>query len=101
MVASHDVAYHDYEGIATDLDERERLVTDLGSKSAMILRNHGTLALGGSVAACFLRLYFLERACEAQVRHARESEAAEQSQLDGGDSRNARLARSSPEARSD
>ncbi|TCP34025.1 class II aldolase/adducin family protein [Sphingomonas sp. BK235] len=67
MIASHDVAYHDYEGIATDLAERERLVADLGAKNAMILRNHGTLAVGNSVAACFLRLYFLERACQAQV----------------------------------
>jgi ribulose-5-phosphate 4-epimerase/fuculose-1-phosphate aldolase len=67
MIAKHNVAYHDYEGIATDLDERERLVQDLGDKHAMILRNHGTLAVGESVGACFLRLYFLERACEAQV----------------------------------
>ena len=67
MVVAHDVAYHDYEGIATDLAERERLVADLGSKNAMILRNHGTLAVGETVGACFLRLYFLERACEAQV----------------------------------
>ena len=67
MIAGHDVAYHDYEGIATDLEERERLVADIGDKSVMILRNHGTLAVGDSVAACFLRLYFLERACEAQV----------------------------------
>ena len=68
MIASGDVAYHEYEGIATDLEERERLVEDLGTKNAMILRNHGTLAVGNSVAACFLRLYFLERACEAQVK---------------------------------
>lgn len=67
MVAFHDVAYHDYEGIATDLDERERLVSDLGRQNTMILRNHGTLAVGSSIATCFLRLYFLERACEAQV----------------------------------
>ena len=68
MIAGHDVAYHDYEGIATDLDERERLVADLGpTRHAMILRNHGTLAIGESVAQCFVRLYFLERACEAQV----------------------------------
>ncbi|KQN25010.1 aldolase [Sphingomonas sp. Leaf33] len=68
MIAGGDVAYHDYEGIATDLEERERLVADLGHKNAMILRNHGTLAVGDSVASCFLRLYFLERACEAQVK---------------------------------
>jgi len=67
MIAQHDIAYHDYEGIATDLEERERLVADIGTKNAMILRNHGTLAVGDTVASCFLRLYFLERACEAQV----------------------------------
>ncbi|TPG13621.1 class II aldolase/adducin family protein [Sphingomonas oligophenolica] len=67
MIAGHDIAYHDYEGVATDLEERERLVADIGDKHAMILRNHGTLAVGDSVASCFLRLYFLERACEAQV----------------------------------
>ena len=67
MIARHDVAYHDFEGIATDLEERERLVADLGTKNAMILRNHGTLTVGESVAHAFLRMYYLERACEAQV----------------------------------
>ncbi len=67
MIAGHDVAYHDFEGIATDLDERERLVADLGTKNTMILRNHGTLTVGATVAQAFLRLYYLERACEAQV----------------------------------
>lgn len=67
MIAGHDVAYHDFEGIATDLEERERLVQDLGTKNAMILRNHGTLTVGESVAQAFLRMYYLERACEAQV----------------------------------
>ncbi len=67
MIARHDIAYHDYEGIATDLEERERLVLDMGDKHAMILRNHGTLTIGKNVAECFLRLYFLERACETQV----------------------------------
>ena len=68
MIARHDIAYHDYEGIATDLEERERLVEDMGGKHAMILRNHGTLTIGKTVGECFLRLYFLERACTAQVR---------------------------------
>jgi ribulose-5-phosphate 4-epimerase/fuculose-1-phosphate aldolase len=68
MIAQHNVAYHEYEGIATDLEERARLVEDLGTKQAMILRNHGTLAVGTSVADCFVRLYFLERACDAQVK---------------------------------
>lgn len=67
MTIGHDVAYHDYEGIATELDERERLARDLGDKHAMILRNHGTLAVGRTVGECFLRLYFLERACQVQV----------------------------------
>lgn len=67
MIAGRDVAYHDFEGIATDLDERERLVADLGDRHAMILRNHGTLTVGSTVAQAFIRMYFLERACEAQV----------------------------------
>lgn len=68
MISLHDIAYHEYEGIATDLEERERLVQDMGNKNAMILRNHGTLAVGRTVGECFLRLYFLERACDAQVK---------------------------------
>ncbi len=64
-----DLAYHDYEGVALDLDERERLVKDLGSdKHLMLLRNHGTLSVGKSCADAFLRMYFLERACSMQVR---------------------------------
>ena len=68
MIAGGGLAYHDYEGIATDLEERERLVEDMGDSHVMILRNHGTLAIGQSVGQCFLRLYFLERACQAQVK---------------------------------
>ena len=67
MFVYHDLAYHDWEGVALNLDERERLVADLGDRHLMILRNHGTLALGRSVASCFLRLYYLERACQIQV----------------------------------
>ena len=63
MVIRDEIAYHDYEGIAVDLSERERIIHDLGDKSAMIFRNHGTLTVGEA----FLKLYFLERACEAQV----------------------------------
>jgi len=68
MIARADIAYHEYEGIATDLEERERLVEDMGDKHVMILRNHGTLTIGKTVGECFLRLYFLERACDAQVK---------------------------------
>jgi ribulose-5-phosphate 4-epimerase/fuculose-1-phosphate aldolase len=67
MLVRQDVAFHDYEGVAVDLDERERLVANLGDKGAMILRNHGTLAVGRNVGECFVKLYFLERACQAQV----------------------------------
>jgi ribulose-5-phosphate 4-epimerase/fuculose-1-phosphate aldolase len=64
----NDIAYHDYEGIAVDLDERARLVNDLGAKKGlMILRNHGTLALGQTCGTAFLRMYFLEMACKAQI----------------------------------
>lgn len=69
MMVCGDVAYHDYEGIALDLDERRRLAEDMGrDKHIMILRNHGTLALGRSCADAFARIYFLERACSMQVR---------------------------------
>ena len=67
MLIRGDVSFHDYEGVAVDLSERERLVEDLGTKNAMILRNHGTLAVGKNVGECFVRLYFLERACQAQI----------------------------------
>ena len=55
------------KGVAVDLEERERIVADLGTKNAMLLRNHGTLAVGGNVGECFVKLYFLERACQAQI----------------------------------
>lgn len=67
MQVQDDLAYHDYEGIALDLDERERLVADLGMRSLMILRNHGTLTLGKNCAIAFLRMYFLENACKTQI----------------------------------
>ncbi len=61
------LAYHDYEGVALDLSERERLVADLGDKNAMLLRNHGTLAVGSSAAQTWTTMFFLERACAQQV----------------------------------
>ncbi len=67
MIVHDDVAYHDYEGIATDLDERERLVRDMGRRGFLILRNHGTLTVGANCATAFLRMYFLEQACRAQI----------------------------------
>ncbi len=68
MIAREDLAYHDYEGIALEHEERERLIDDLGDKHMMILRNHGLLATGADCADAFLRLFFLERACTMQVK---------------------------------
>lgn len=62
------LAYHEYEGIALSLEERERLVKDLGHHRAMILRNHGLLAIGESIPRAFHEIYFLERACQAQIK---------------------------------
>jgi ribulose-5-phosphate 4-epimerase/fuculose-1-phosphate aldolase len=67
MACTADLAYHDYEGVALDLDERERLVADLGNKSFMMLRNHGTLTVGDSAVSAFMRMFYLERACKMQV----------------------------------
>jgi ribulose-5-phosphate 4-epimerase/fuculose-1-phosphate aldolase len=67
MLIRGELAFHDYEGVAVDLGERERLVANLDTKNAMILRNHGTLAVGPTIGECFVRLYFLERACQAQI----------------------------------
>lgn len=61
------IAFHDYEGIALDLDERQRIVADLGDKYVMLLRNHGTLLLGRSVAEAIKLALNLERSCKAQV----------------------------------
>lgn len=67
MACTADLAYHDYEGVALELDERERLVADLGHHSFMLLRNHGTLTVGDSAASAFMRMFYLERACRMQV----------------------------------
>jgi ribulose-5-phosphate 4-epimerase/fuculose-1-phosphate aldolase len=68
MLVCKQLGYHDYEGLATRSDERERLVRDLGDKRCLLLRNHGTLTVGEQVADAFIAMYFLERACTAQVR---------------------------------
>lgn len=70
------LACHDYEGVALNHDERPRLVADLGDRSTMLLRNHGTLALGATVAETFTKMYFLERACSMQVRTLAAGRAA-------------------------
>ena len=68
MVIRNECAYHDYEGIALNHDERERLLNDLGDKHCMILKNHGWLATGATCADAWLRLFFLERACTMQIK---------------------------------
>jgi len=62
-----DIAYHDFEGIALDTDERERLIDHVGDRSTIILRNHGLLTLGPTVAAAFSRMHALQKACTIQV----------------------------------
>jgi ribulose-5-phosphate 4-epimerase/fuculose-1-phosphate aldolase len=61
------LAYHEYEGLALNEEEKPRLVSDLGNKNYMILRNHGLLTLGKTAAEAFLSMYILERACRIQI----------------------------------
>jgi len=61
------IGYHDYEGIALSMGERERLVAALGVHNALILRNHGTLTAGPSVGAAFVEMFYLEKAAHAQL----------------------------------
>jgi ribulose-5-phosphate 4-epimerase/fuculose-1-phosphate aldolase len=67
MFALASLAYHDYEGLALDENEKPRLVADLDDKKFMILRNHGLLTLGRSAAEAFLGMFILERACKIQI----------------------------------
>ena len=61
------VAYHDYEGLALDADEKQRLVGDLGVHRMMVLRNHGTMTVGETIGEAFFHMYNLERACKIQI----------------------------------
>jgi ribulose-5-phosphate 4-epimerase/fuculose-1-phosphate aldolase len=62
------VGYHDFEGIARDIDERERLVEDLGKHKVLILRNHGLLTAGVNVGEAFHFMYHLEKSCQTQMQ---------------------------------
>lgn len=62
------VAYHEFGGIALNLDDRERIVQDLGAHKAMIMKHHGLLTVGNSVAEAFYYMYYLHETCEVQVR---------------------------------
>ena len=62
------IAYHDYEGVALNAEERPRLVRDLGDKNFLMLRNHGLLTVAETVADAFVFMYVFESACTIQVR---------------------------------
>jgi ribulose-5-phosphate 4-epimerase/fuculose-1-phosphate aldolase len=68
MAVLGSLAYHDYEGVALQDDEKPRLVRDLGDKRFLMLRNHGLLTLGRTVAEAFVGMYFFETSCMMQVR---------------------------------
>lgn len=68
LLICNDIATHDFEGVVSRADEREQLGRDLGTKNLMLLRNHGTLALGETIADAFYRIYTLEWCCTTQVR---------------------------------
>jgi ribulose-5-phosphate 4-epimerase/fuculose-1-phosphate aldolase len=67
LFALSSLAYHDYEGLALNEEEKPRLVADLGDKTFLILRNHGLLTVGKTVADAFLSMFLLERACKIQI----------------------------------
>ena len=67
LFALSSLAYHDYEGLALNEDEKSRLVADLGDKNNLILKNHGLLTVGKTPAEAFLSMYILERACRIQI----------------------------------
>ena len=67
LFALSSLAYHEYEGLALNEDEKSRLVSDLGNSNNLILRNHGLLTIGKTAAEAFLSMYMLERACHIQI----------------------------------
>lgn len=60
-------SYHKYEGIALDLNERERLISDIGDNEAMILENHGLLTVGDTIGNTYETMYYLEKSCQSQL----------------------------------
>jgi ribulose-5-phosphate 4-epimerase/fuculose-1-phosphate aldolase len=61
------IGYHDYEGVALNAAEKPRLVADLGDRTCLVLRNHGLLTVGPTIADAFLAMYMLETACQTQL----------------------------------
>jgi ribulose-5-phosphate 4-epimerase/fuculose-1-phosphate aldolase len=70
-------AYHDFEGLSTNIDERQRLAANLGDMNVMILRNHGLLTCAETVGGAFMLMYYLERACDVQMRVLGSGQAVE------------------------
>lgn len=68
IVMCGDLAYHDYGGLGPGEDEKMSLQRDLGDKNILLMRNHGTLAVGRTVGEAFMRIYAFERSCSVQVR---------------------------------
>jgi ribulose-5-phosphate 4-epimerase/fuculose-1-phosphate aldolase len=64
------VAYHEFEGITVNLDERQRMLASIGDRKCVVLRNHGLLAWGGDVAEAFMWLWTMQRACDVQITAA-------------------------------
>jgi ribulose-5-phosphate 4-epimerase/fuculose-1-phosphate aldolase len=64
------VAYHDFEGVTVNAEEHPRLITSIGDKRSVVLRNHGLLTLGETIEEAFFRLYSMQRACDVQIAAA-------------------------------
>lgn len=75
LIFRHTIAYHDFEGITFDPSEKENLLAHMGEAEIMILRNHGTLACGKTIAAAFQHAFFLEKACQIQLAALSQSVA--------------------------
>jgi len=82
------VAYHDYEGVVLDADERVHIVRNLGECKVMILRNHGLLVCGDSIPDAFDQMFYLERACQIQLA----AQASGQALIEARDTVAARVA---------
>ncbi|MDR0737364.1 MAG: class II aldolase/adducin family protein [Zoogloeaceae bacterium] len=67
LMIADDVAYHDFQGVVLDAGERQSILSDLGGKHNLILRNHGTLSIGRNMPEAFSRIWRLERACRFQL----------------------------------
>ena len=80
-IALASLGYHDYEGIALNDEEKPRLVRDLGGSASLILRNHGLLTVGRTIADAFVNMFNLQRACEIQV--LAQSGGSELTMVDG------------------